>query len=108
LLWVSLLALAPVAAISGPLYGTVRVGGAPAAGISIIVACPGFSAGASARTSRALTDSSGGYSLNIAASGRCQMRLEGNGRTGNAFDVFLADNPALFDFQIDGALNRVN
>lgn len=104
LLWPVL--LVPILAAAGPLYGTVRTGPGPAAGVGIQVACPGFDR-PEQTAGPAMTDPRGSFSLLIPATGRCQMRLSRGGEVGNPFDVFSSDNPLRFDFEIDGALNRV-
>lgn len=104
LLWPTL--LVPILAVAGPLYGTVRMGSGPAAGIAVQVACPGFDR-PEKTAGPAMTDPRGSFSLLIPATGRCQMRLSRGGEVGAPFDVFTSDNPLRFDFQIDAALNRV-
>jgi hypothetical protein len=96
----------PALAAAGPLYGTVRLGPAPAAGVEIIVACPTFDRPAQP-PQRAVADPHGSFSLRVQASGRCQMRVGHNQRAGAPFDVFVSNNPVRFDFEIDSALNRV-
>jgi hypothetical protein len=100
-----LLALASMPATSGPLYGTVRVGNAPAANFTLDIACPGF--GAPSGSFSAKSDGSGSYSLLVRWSGQCEMRVSGNGRTGAPFPVFVSDNAVRFDFVLDGALTKV-
>jgi hypothetical protein len=106
LLYTGLLSLVSVPALSGALYGTVRLGGAPAGGITLVVSCPGFDA-AGARSAQGVADASGSYSLNVPASGRCEMRIQSNGRIGAPFEVLVSENPVRFDLKIDGALSRV-
>ena len=101
------LLLVPHAASAGALYGTVRVGGAPAAGVAIVVACPAFKSPGPPAVIEALTDARGSYSLGVSASGRCEMQVRRGGQVGAAFEVFVSDNPLRFDFEIDGSLNRV-
>ena len=93
-------------ATAGPLYGTVRIGAAPASGVQISVACPTFSV--PAHTSPpVMTDANGSYSLLVRATGSCQMQVSRGDQVGAAFEVFVSDNPLRFDFQIDAAFNRV-
>lgn len=101
----AMLLTTPVAT-AGPLYGTVRIGTQPAAGVQITVACPTFSA--PAQTSPpVVTDANGSYSLLVRASGSCQMQVRRDDRIGTVFEVFVSDNPLRFDFQIDDAMDRV-
>jgi hypothetical protein len=93
----------------GSLYGTVRTGTAPAAGVELSVACPGFS-----RSSRSpsqvvtvVTDSRGSFALRAQSSGRCEMRARRDNRIGDPFEVFVSNNPVRFDLQIDSKMNRV-
>ena len=107
---VGLSLLLPLAASAGPLYGTVRIGQAPAAAVKIFVACPGFSRPGQPppqAAAEAVTDARGSFSLRVPASGRCQMRVGHDTRVGGAFEVFVSNNPVRFDFDIDNALNRV-
>ena len=96
----------PPPAAAGPLYGTVRMGQAPAQNVEISVACPGFDRPARAPAT-VVTDARGSFSLLVPASGRCQMRVQGGGRVGAPFEVFVSNNPLRFDFEVDRALNRV-
>ena len=91
-------------ASAGPLYGTVRIGQAPAAGIEVSVACPSFERPPLARV---VTDARGSFSLQVPASGRCEMRVRRGNQSGNPFVVFVSNNPLRFDFEIDGGMNRV-
>ena len=103
-------ALLPFSAWAGPLYGTVRMGNAPADRIAITVACPNFSRPGQPPTpvtARGVSDSRGSFSLRVEATGRCEMQLQRDGRVGAAFEVLVSSNPARFDFEIDAALNRV-
>jgi hypothetical protein len=101
-LWLGL----PASAIAGPLYGTVRQGQAPAAGVEITVACPGFDR-PSQVVAPVLTDARGSFSMRVPATGRCEMRVRRDDRVGTPFEVFVSNNALRFDFQIDGAMNRV-
>lgn len=102
-------ALWPLSVEAGTLYGTVRVGSTPAAGVGVSVACPGF--GGPGRpppaTGDATTDTRGSYSLRVEANGPCKMRLQRDGRTGPEFDVFVANNSLRLDVDADTALGRV-
>jgi len=97
--------LLPAGVIAGPLYGTVRLGPKPAAGVEISVACPKFD-GRPPLVS-AMTDVRGSYSLRVPATGRCEMRVRQGNLMGNSFEVFVSTNALRFDFQIDGAMNRM-
>ncbi len=101
---VGLSLLWPPLATAGPLYGTVRIGQTPAAGIEVSVACPGFDRPALAQV---VTDPRGSFSLQVPASGRCEMRARRGNQVGAPFVVFVSNNPLRFDFTIDGAMNRV-
>ncbi len=98
--------LLPDVAFAGPLYGTVRIGPAPAAGVEVLVACPGFSRPAQP-PSQVVTDPRGSFALRVQASGRCEMRAQRGNQIGAPFEVFISNNPLRFDFQINGAMNRV-
>jgi hypothetical protein len=91
---------------AGVLYGTARIGRAPAAGAEIFVACPGFSRPNPA-SATATTDAQGSFSLRVPATGRCEMKVKQRNQTGNAFEVLVSNNPLRFDFELDGAMNRV-
>jgi len=106
LLVLGLALLLPPAASAGPLYGTVRMGQAPARGVEVSVACPGFDRPAQA-PAPVVTDARGSFSLLVPASGRCQMRVRGGNQVGAPFEVFVSRNPLRFDFEIDRAMNRV-
>ena len=94
-------------ALGGPLYGTVRTGNAPAAGVNLAVACPGF--GRPAQTPVDTTsDERGSYSLRVPASGRCEMRVRRGNQTGAAFEVFVSNNPSRLDVELNNQLNRVS
>jgi hypothetical protein len=102
--------LLPTPAFAGALYGTVRIGRAPAAGVRIFVACPEFGRPGlpSPRVETdVVTDTRGSFSLRVAASGRCQMRVQHANQIGGTFQVFVSDNPLRFDFELDDAMNRV-
>lgn len=88
-------------AIAGPLYGTVRLGQAPAAQVNVVVTCP------NQPPTGATTDARGSFSLLVPTSGRCRMRVERGNQKGGEFEVFVSDNPMRFDVVLDGALNRV-
>ncbi len=105
LLVVTLWLLSPLLANAGALYGTVRIGQLPAENLNIFVACPAFNPGA--LPSPTVTDSRGSFSIRVASSGRCQMRVGRQNVVGTAFDVFVSNNPLRFDFTIDKAMNRV-
>jgi len=92
-------------ATAGALYGTVLIRGAPASGVEILVACPGFANQTAAANST--TDGRGSYSLGIRASGRCQMQVRRGAQAGAVFEVFISENTIRFDFEIDAALTRV-
>jgi hypothetical protein len=94
------------ATFAGALYGTARIGQAPAANTKISVACPGFDKPGQTSLST-VTDARGSFSLRVQATGRCEMRVEQNNRTGSAFEVFVSNNPLRFDFELDNALKRV-
>jgi hypothetical protein len=96
----------PQSASAGPLYGTVRVGQAPAASVNVTVACPGFGRPAQP-PSEAVTDARGSFSLFVQASGRCEMRVGRGGQAGAPFEVFVSNNAIRFDVTVDGGLNRV-
>jgi hypothetical protein len=89
-------------ASAGPLYGTVRMGAAPAAGVTIRVTCPGAQP-----SGAAVTDAQGSYSLFVPGSGQCEMHLQRGSQNGPAIPVVVSDNALRFDFEIDGTLNRV-
>lgn len=93
-------------ASAGPLYGTVRMGPGPAAGIAITVACPDFERPAQVAPT-AVTDTRGSFSMLVPATGRCQMRAGRGNEVGAPFSVFVSNNPLRFDFEIDGVLNRM-
>lgn len=98
--------LFPPLAWAGPLYGTIRIGPAPAAGVEVSVACPGF--GRSPQPpSRGITDARGGFALRVLASGRCEMRARRGNQVGLPFDVFVSNNPLRLDFEVNAAMNRV-
>jgi hypothetical protein len=99
-------ALLAATVIAGPLYGTVRMGQVPAAGVEISVACPGFDNPAQAPPP-VVTDPRGSFSLRVPAVGRCEMRVRRGNQLGTPFEVFVSNNALRFDFQIDGAMNRV-
>ncbi len=101
----ALLLGAPSLALAGPLYGTVKLGSAPAAALTVSVACPAFS-GPQASAS-ATTDQSGSFSLLVSATGRCEMRVSRGGQHGAPFQVFVSDKPLRFDFEINSDLQRV-
>ena len=104
LLTFSLPLLLPQPASPGPLYGTVRIGQAPAAGIEVSVACPSFERPPLAWV---VTDARGSFSLQVPASGRCEMRVRRGNQSGSPFVVFVSNNPLRFDFEIDAGMNRV-
>jgi hypothetical protein len=107
---VGLASLLPTSAFAGALYGTVRIGQAPADRVEIRVACPKFGRpGASSPpvVASTVTDTRGSFSLRVEASGRCEMQLQRDRNVGTAFEVFVSSNPLRFDFEIDGAMNRV-
>jgi hypothetical protein len=54
-----------------------------------------------------VTDPRGSFSLQVPASGRCEMRARRGNQVGAPFVVFVSNNPLRFDFTIDGAMNRV-
>ena len=100
----------PVAAAAGALYGTVRIGQAPADRVTIKVACPRF--GGSGRppptaVGEGATDSRGSYSLRVEAVGPCKMQLQRDGRVGTEFDVFVSNNSLRLDVEADAAMNKV-
>ncbi len=103
---VGLFLLLPITATAGPLYGTVRMAGGNAGGIGIEVACPSFDRPEQG-SGGAATDPRGSFSLLVPATGRCQMRARRGATVGAPFDVFSSDNPLRFDFEVDGALNRM-
>jgi hypothetical protein len=82
------------------------MGQAPAAGVEISVACPGFDRPAQAPAPVA-TDARGSFSLLVPASGRCEMRVGRGNQVGAPFEVFVSNNPLRFDFEINRAMNRV-
>src|SRR5262249_42943011 len=102
--------LSPLYASAGALYGTVRIGQAPAAGVVMDVACPRFNPPGQPPprvTAHAVTDTRGSFSLRVEADGRCEMRLQRNNQVGNAFEVFASNNSLRLDLEIDNAMNRV-
>jgi hypothetical protein len=103
-----LLILVSQLASAGPLYGTVQISQTPAVAVTILVACPGFNGSVQPQLFTTQTDRYGSYSLLVPTSGRCEMRVEGNGQKGNAFEVYVSNNPLRLDFGIDSAMNRVN
>lgn len=88
------------------MYGTIRIGQAPAAQVEILVECPATGSRQALRT-RAVTDSRGSFSLRVQASGRCLMRVRRDALQGEPFEVFVADNPIRFDVVLDNELKRV-
>jgi hypothetical protein len=106
-MWVIALGLHCSVALAGPLYGTVRAGNAPAAGVNIAVACPGFGRPAQSPV-ETTSDERGSFSLRVAASGRCEMRARRGSQTGAPFEVFVSNNPARFDVELDRNMNRVS
>ncbi len=92
----------PQPATAGPLYGTLRLDRAPAAGFGISVTCPRLT-----RPVRTTTDPRGSFSMLVPTSGRCQMRVTRGQREGTPFAVFVSDRPLRLDVTIDSALNRV-
>ncbi len=92
-------------ASAGPLYGTVRIAQATAAGVTIEVACPGFAGGSIVASTN--TDGQGSYSLLVPTAGGCEMRLRRGGQVGAAFGVGISDNALRLDLAVDGSLNRV-
>jgi len=98
--------LLPQSAAAGPLYGTVRMGPAPARNVEVSVACPGFGRPARA-PAPVMTDARGSFSMLVPTSGRCEMRVRGGNQVGAPFEVFVSNNPLRFDFEIDRAMNRV-
>lgn len=95
------LLILPSSAVAGPLYGTVRLGQAPAAQVNVVVACP------NQPPTGTTTDARGSFSLLVPTSGRCRMRVERGNQKGDEFEVFVSDNPMRFDVVLDNALNRV-
>jgi hypothetical protein len=106
ILVLGLLLLLPPSASAGALYGTVRIGQAPAAEVNISVACPGFNRPGHPPID-VVTDRRGSFSLRVQASGRCEMRVRRGNQVGAAFEVFVSNNPVRFDFEVNGAMNRV-
>jgi hypothetical protein len=106
-LFVGLLSLVAESASAAAVYGTVLSGGAPAASVTISVACPAFTGPGPSGVIEATTDARGSYSLGVPATGRCEMRVRRGSATGATFTVVVSDNPLRFDFEIDAALNRV-
>jgi len=107
---VGLSLLLPSSVFAGALYGTVRMGQAPADSIEIKVACPKFSRPGQPPppvATKAITDMRGSFSLRVETTGRCEMQLQRNNQVGAAFEVFVSNNPLRFDFEIDSAMNRV-
>jgi hypothetical protein len=102
--FVALAAVLPCAAHGGALYGTVRSGAAPLAGVRILLACPSFAAKQAA--AEAVSDGSGSFALRVGANGRCEMRVERGGQAGPNFEVYVSDNPVRFDFAVDQGLAR--
>lgn len=70
------------------------------------VACPGFGRPAQP-PAQVVTDPRGSFALRVAASGRCEMRVRRGNQVGAPFEVFVSNNPLRFDFEVNGALNRV-
>jgi hypothetical protein len=99
--------LLPAVASAGTLYGTVRLGTAPAAEVTLTVACPGFNRQPPAATATATTDGRGSYSLRVEAAGRCEMRAQRGNQVGAVFQVFVSNEAMRFDFTTDHAMNRV-
>lgn len=100
----------PLSAAAGTLYGTVRIGTTPAAGVTVKVACPGF--GAPGRpppgvAGEATTDARGSYSLRLEFNGPCKIQLQREGRVGAPFDGFVSNNSLRLDIEADGNLNKV-
>ena len=94
----------PVSAFAGALYGTLRIGQAPANGVTVKVACPGFGgSGRPTAVGEAVTDTRGSCSLRVEANGRCEMQLLRDGRTGKPFEVFVSTNSLRFDVDVDGS-----
>jgi hypothetical protein len=107
---VSLALLLPQSSSADALYGTVRKGQAPAAGVKISVACPRFGRPgqpAPSIVADALTDARGSFSLRVPTTGRCEMRAERDNQVGGVFEVFVSNNPLRFDFEIDDSMNRI-
>ena len=100
------LVLMPQSASAGVLYGTVRLGEAPAAQVNIAVACPGFDP-PGRPTIATVSDARGSFSLRVPTSGRCEMRVRRGDQVGAPFEVFVSTNPMRFDFVLDRAMNRV-
>ena len=105
LVFLSLL-LAPRPASAGPLYGTVRIGTRPAAGVTVMVACPSFARSAEGAAS-APADPRGSFTLRVQHNGRCEMRARSGNALGAPFPVFSSENSLRYDFQVDEQMNRV-
>jgi hypothetical protein len=90
----SLLALIPVAAVAGPIYGTVRSGASPMPGAHIEVACPDFQPAAAHFVGQ--TDRLGSFRMNVAAQGRCVLRLNNQ----VSATIYLSNDPIRYDFTL--------
>ncbi len=103
------LLLSPIAS-AGALYGTVRIGQTPARDVRIFIACPRFNRPGQplpSATADSVADPRGSFSLRVPATGRCEMKVQRDRQIGSPFEVFVSDNPLRFDFEIDGAMNKV-
>jgi hypothetical protein len=101
-----LLAL-PLAANAGALNGIVKLGPAPAAGVEISLACPNFDKPAQ-KPSSVKTNEQGAYTLSVAATGQCQMRVMHGAQTGTPFAVTVSAAPSKFDVNLNGSLTLVH
>lgn len=91
---------APVRSV---LYGTIRRGGRPAAGLALRIGCPTIDAelGGDART-----DESGSYTIAVysRAYGKCAARVSDGPLSGPLFDVGVSRAPLRLDLDFDAKL----
>lgn len=99
------LAMLPLGAMAGALYGTVRSDHGPLGAVQVQLACPHFGQGA--RTTEATSDANGSFALRLPVNGKCEMRVQRGTTIGPPFEVYLFENPVRFDFVVGQRLEKL-
>jgi hypothetical protein len=80
-------------AAAGTIFGTIVQGGAPVVSAQLTLVCPGGS-------TNAATDNTGSYRFTVAPA-TCTLTYQGGGVTA-ASQVIVYDDPARYDFRVEG------
>lgn len=88
----ALFCLVPSLGFSAQVYGTLRESGRPAPNVTVEVGC-------GKSTYPAVTDNYGSYRLFARETGKCTLKVTGNGRTGQTMIDSYTD-PAHYDFDL--------